>query len=569
MGFSNKRVPCPKCRLDGRDSKGDHLHLYDDGLGGWCSSGHKYVKLDTPNELGDTAVNSNSHYTAKDPSLQISVVNTYPIVGYPERGISKETMEFFGVRTGVSLENGEPSEHWYPYFSTDGATTLSGYKCRILPKDFSRGVTGKIDQLFGQHLCYSNRFLIVVEGEQDCLAGRDMMMKLKGKAYNIVSLPNGANENGSIDLTTKKQFEWMSKFEKIILALDNDTPGKATANALADYLCSHVQVFIAQLPGKDTASMWEAGKEQEWWNALQSAKLYVSDQIVLGSDTPLEELMVPLQSGIGFPFLPRTCDKLHGFRTRELTTVIAPPKCGKSSMLRQMQHHLLISSDDERVGGFFLEETTNKTKQSILALHAGVALNRFRANPSCADKHLIQEANDTLLPRLHLFTHKGKTISDDLLERKIEYMVKGLGCSTVILDHATFVVGTRSSKDERRDIDQMLTRLARMVEDENFRLFLVAHIKRGFREQGRQDKKEKYPYWDTISSDSARGSGAFEQLSHNMLAIEKQVLDPELEESRGLLRTRVLLSREWGVEGIGDYLTFGEDGKFQPVQPTY
>jgi hypothetical protein len=229
----------------------------------------------------------------------------------------------------------------------------------------------------------------------------------------------------------------------------------------------------------------------------------------------------------------------------------------------------LLINTDEHVGGFFLEETITKTKQAIIAMHAGMALNEFRENPRKADKYKVQEAYETLLPRLHLFTHKNKTIEDDKLMRKVEYLVKSLGCKRIVLDHVSFVLGTRDTNDERRSIDMLLTKLARHVEDEDYTMFMVAHIKRGAREQSRLDKQQKYPYWEIMDASSGRGSGAFEQLTHNMIALEKQVLDPEGENTRGLVRTRILLSREWGVEGIGDYLTFNEQGKFCPVEVDY
>lgn len=554
--MKKNRIACPKCKEEGRDSNNDHMKPWEDGKGGYCFHGHGTVRF------GEEVVSSYKPKPA-DSGIEIAAIKALPIRAYAPRKISEATMEWFGVRTGVNEGTGEAAEHYYPYTDQDGAVVA--YKKRTLPKSFS--VIGKIKGLFGQNKVHGSNFLILCEGELDCLAARDMMLKLRpDKApYNVVSLPNGANEDGTLDATTKRELEWLGAFNKIVLCLDNDAPGIATANALADYLCSTVkEVAIASLPMKDTAAMWEAGREKEWGQAINNAKRYVSDQIVLGTEGGLDELLVPLERGIHFGFIPKTCRMIRGFRTREMTTLIAPPKCGKSSLLRYMQYDIL-SGTDESVGGLFLEETTAKTKQSVLAFHCGMALNEFRAAPHLADKHKVEEAYETLLPRLHLFQHKNKTITDDLLERKIEYLVKALGCKTVILDHSTFVCGTRETTNERRDIDMMLTRLARSVEDLDYRLFIVAHIKRGGKMQSRSDEKKKYPYWEVLSMDDARGSGAYEQLSHNMIALEKQWLDPEGESTRGLIRTRVLLSREWGVEGVGDYLTFDSAGRFSPV----
>lgn len=499
----------------------------------------------------------------KDTVREIARISGLKSVEYSERGISKETMERFGVKVEMSERDGQPYAHYYPYHEEDG--TISGYKCRILPKDFSAGVTGKLKGFFGKKQLKQSGFLIIVEGEQDVLAGYEIMSESKYKPYNIVSVPLGADENGTLDSAIKKELDWLLTFKKICICLDSDKAGRATANALADALCSSVDVRIAQLPLKDTAKMWESGRGNDWMDAIFNAHLYVSDQIVVGDEGSLGDLLTPLKRGIEFSFIPETSSKLRGFREGELTTIIAPPKVGKSSLLRQKDYEIL-NSTDEVVGGLYLEETAVKTKQAILAMHAKIALNTFRADPSKADKHLVEEAYETLLPRYHLFQHKNRTITDDVLMRKIEYMVKGLGCKTVTIDHTTFVTGTRETNNERRDIDMMLTKLARMVEDEKFRLFIVAHLKRAGRERLRTDESQDYPYWEMITMQDARGSGAFEQLSHVMLALEKQHLDPNGDNTRGMVRTRILAAREWGIEGVGDYLDWDSvSGSFNPV----
>jgi KaiC/GvpD/RAD55 family RecA-like ATPase len=494
----------------------------------------------------------------------MQLVSTYPHRAFTSRGISEETMRFFDVRAAVSEVDGELQEYWYPYKTEEGE--LTGYKCRVLPKDFaSKGVTGKIKNLFGQHLTQGNRFLIIVEGEHDALAAREIMVKLKGKSYNVVSLPNGANEEGTLCNTTRAQLEWLGSFEKIAICLDQDAPGKATAHALADYLCSSTDVRITELPLKDTALMYEAGKLDEWMSAINQSRKYQSDQIVTGSDVTLKDLMTPLVTGRMYTFLPKTCAMVHGFRTRELTAIIGPPNAGKSSLMRQMMFEDLKYSD-EPVGGFYLEETRTKTFQSVLAMNSGISLNVFRDNPKLADKQLLIEAEETLLPRLHLYEHRQKVLSDDLLERKIEYLVKAVGCRRIYIDHLSFIISGREGNDERRQIDNLLTRLARSVEDWDYALYIVSHIKRKFAEK--QRKVDSYPYWNTVSLDDGRGSGAIEQLAHRMIGLENQILDPE-EFGRGQLRTKVLRDREWGKIGIGDLLHMNSHGKLVPAEPVH
>ena len=558
------RVPCPSCRAAGKDSKGDHLRPFDDGSGGWCFNEQRpiYYK-DFDDEGGMLHTHSYSNRNKKDDAMSLSLVATFPFKEYAPRKISKDTMEFFGVRTEISESDGTPFAHWYPYFQEG---EITGYKTRVLPKDFSRGITGKVKTLFGQNTCSGNNFLIIVEGEHDVLAGRDMMLFLKGKAYNIVSLPFGSNENGTLDSAVRNQFEWIAGFNKVVICLDQDVNGQATANTLADFLCSHCDVRIASLPMKDTAAMWEAGKAEEWGKAISNATKHTSAGIVTASDIGLDHLMQPLEKGQFFSFLPKTCKKINGFRPSEVTTIIAPPNVGKSSLMRQMMYDTLQNTP-QQVGAFFLEETKKKTCQSILAYHCGLPLNKFRQDPSCANKEKVQYVQENLFNRLHVFEYKDKVLSDDFLERKIEYLVKAQGCKSVYLDHLSFIISGRDKGNERKEIDMLLTRLARSVEDWDYALYIVSHIKRKYDKP--KKKEESYPYWNTVDLDDGRGSGGIEQLSHRMIALENQVLDPEQENTRGLLRTRVLRDREWGVIGIGDYLMMDDSGKLVPFEESY
>ncbi len=549
------------------DSTGNHLKLYEDSEDkGWCFKCKETISVAPLSGDADYRGNKKQRGNVAN-NIDMARIATLPFRDYPERKISKETMEFFGVRTGVNVENGQASEHYYPYFDEYGKVT--GYKCRVLPKTLYAVEGSKIKSMFGKGTCQGGKFLIIVEGEHDALAAHEMLKHLKPdrRPYNVVSIPLGANDEGTLDQVLRKEMEWIAGFEKVVLILDMDTPGRATSQTIADYLVSSVDVRIASLPLKDTADMWEAGRSQDWLDAISNAKKYVSDQVVCGTDTPLKDLLKPIPQGTMYPFLPKTCAKLDGFRPKEMTTLIAPPNVGKSSLFRQMLHHTLLTTD-KPVGAFFLEEGIDKTKQSVLAYHAGIPLNKFRkmSQREKENNPLVVEAYETLLPRLHLFEHKRKTLTDDFIERKIEYMVKALGCTDVLFDHLSYVVGGRDSANERKDIDMLMTRLSRSVEDWNYHLFLVSHIKRGGKEKSRREDSQKYPFWEVLDMSDGRGSGSIEQLSHNMVAMEKQILDPALDNTRGLVRTRILRSREWGLTGIADYLTWNEFGQFTPIE---
>jgi hypothetical protein len=45
-----------------------------------------------------------------------------------------------------------------------------------------------------------------------------------------------------------------------------------------------------------------------------------------------------------------------------------------------------------------------------------------------------------------------------------------------VLDHISYVMSSRDTKDERKEIDQLMTKLATLVEDQGLHLIIVSHI---------------------------------------------------------------------------------------------
>ena len=60
---------------------------------------------------------------------------------------------------------------------------------------------------------------------------------------------------------------------------------------------------------------------------------------------------------------------------------------------------------------------------------------------------------------------------------KIRFLVRGCDCDYVVLDHINMVVSGIEG-DERKLIDYTMTRLRSLVEELNFGLILVCHMKR-------------------------------------------------------------------------------------------
>jgi twinkle protein len=292
-------------------------------------------------------------------------------------------MRRFEVRTECDEVDGSSKAVYYPYHDHDG--TVVGYKKRLLPKEFS--VVGKIKGLFGMKQCKNNaKLLVLVEGEADCLAGWEILQS-KGKDYNICSIPNGANDSGQLDQTLLKEMEWITKHEKVLVILDSDAPGKATAKALAEALCSQTKVAVVNLLKKDTAKYWEDDDAGGWWSCILNAKQYHPEEIVEGKDIDLQALRTPKKPGVVLPY-PALQKMTWGLRRGEITLVTAASGIGKSTFVKELAYH--ICKDGHTVANIALETQMEDVARSYVAMDNNVPAHRLIFNPTCIE----QEAYD-------------------------------------------------------------------------------------------------------------------------------------------------------------------------------
>lgn len=321
---------------------------------------------------------------------------------------------------------------------------------------------------------------------------------------------------------------------------------------------------------KDASDYLIEGKVELFAKCMAGAKEYSPEKVENGADVDLQSLLTPNEKGVYIDFLPETMKRLQGVRGGEATLIMAPPGVGKTTFGRGIINNLL-SKGDGKTFGIILEENSKKTRQGVIAYHAGVHLNRFRANPDIANKEKTEEAYADLLPNLELYNTRTIMNNDDLFN-KINYFVKVKGCKYGVVDPVGYVVSGRdNAESERRELDKLLIQLAKIVEDLGIHLFLIAHVKRtNDRPPKDREGNIKYPYWERIYLDDARGSGAYEMTMWNIWGLEPERVDPSSAEGgRGRLRVNILKNREHGWLGVSDELIMLDNGRMGPLDRSY
>lgn len=382
---------------------------------------------------------------------------TYQYV--PSRGISRETMEAYGVETKVSAD-GTPAAIAFPYGSIAIVRTLP-------TKSFvSKGDSSDV-RLFGQDLFNrgSAKSITITEGAFDAMS----VYEVFGSKYPCVSVRSASTAR----LDCERAWSYLNSFENIYLLFDSDTPGTNAASEVAR-LFDVNKVFQVQLSKwKDANDAYVADPEalrKAWYNA----KKYHPKGIVSGYKE-VEEILKQesAQARATYPFSTLQ-EMAYGIRLGELVLFTALEKVGKTEVLRAIEYHLLKTTE-ENVGIIHLEEQEKRSVQGLVGYELNSPVHLPDAGVSTEEQLKAFKALTKKDGRLHFYTHFGSDDPDTILD-VIRYLVGVCHCRYIFLDHITMLVTGFEDEDERKKLDYISTRLAMLTRELQFTLFLVSHV---------------------------------------------------------------------------------------------
>jgi twinkle protein len=453
---------------------------------------------------------------------ELEALNSMEAVAVVERGLTKQTMHYYGAGS-------DGNKYYFPYSDKDNKVVAC--KTRgVQEKTF--GVIGdwRDAQLFGQQLFSAGgRAITITEGEFDALA----VFQMTGSKYPAVSIRNGAH---SALKDCRNAYEYLNSFEKIVLCFDSDEQGQQATNQVAELFGSKVTIFKHKPDMKDACDYLSAGKSKEFIDSWYSAEKFVPDGIIAGSSL-WDEVNAPVEKAeVQYPY-EGINSLTYGIRKGELVTVTAGSGLGKSQFLREIVWQILNKST-ENIGLMFLEESVKKTAKSLMSL----AVNKTLHLPDCeTNDEELREAFDKTMgtDRLYLFDHFGSTSIDNIINR-VRYMAKGLDCKYIFVDHVSIIVSAQESGDERKAIDEIMTKLRMLVQETGISLFVVSHLKRP------SDKGHEEGAVTTLAQ--LRGSGSIAQLSDIVIGLERNGQHEDMNE-RNTTHVRVLKNRFAGLTG--------------------
>ena len=520
---------CPEC------GSSDALAIYDNGGEHCFASGCDY------HLFGDGEKPMTTQQQELPKAKPLSMGGT--VAAIPQRRLSQETCARFGVTVEYS-KTGEIIRHYYPYYKLDTGEVSAAKSRDVKTKGFcsSGDVTGV--GFFGQQQCTNNKYLTITEGELDALAVYEMF----NKQYDVVSLRSGAN-NASKEI--KEQLEWLEGYENVVLCFDNDKAGDVAVDAVKD-LFSPNKLKVCKLPLKDASDMLMANRVKDFTQAWWNAKVYRPDGIIAGTET--WDKLVEKRQVKSIPYPWEGLNHItRGHRPYELVTITSGSGMGKSQFIREIEYDLLQRCEGN-IGVLALEEDVARTSLGIMSVAANRPLHLEEDTP--VDKLRPYWEATLGTGRYYLFDHWGSTSTDNLLAR-VRYMAKALDCRYVVLDHLSIVVSSQESGDERKAIDEIMTKLRTLVAETGISLFLVSHLKRS---QGKAHEDGAQ-----ISLGELRGSQAIAQLSDIVIGMERDQQNTN-EDIRNTTTVRVLKNRYTGETGPACYLQYDRTtGRMQEV----
>lgn len=523
-----------------------------------------------------------------EPKETLEEVNSLKSFDVPERNIRKETLERFGVKVGISEVDGKTLVAvYFPSFNQKGKVV--GYTKQDLTKNKEEkghwsciGSVSISNKLFGQNVSESqNRKrnnLVITEGQWDCLSVYQALVdNVRGTKYDgleplVVSIPMGTanaveailhNENYVLShdaLTIFFDDDYCTPAEQQKKIMKGHEAREAVANALVG---AGISLFtVTQDDGlKDASDYMQAGRSEELAKLVQFGRRpYSSEKIVKAGDLSLEFLLEPRPEGIYVNSFPKLMEKIHGFRTRELVLLTSPSGVGKSTVTSIFASAFMEAN--EKLGMIYLEETNKETMQRLIASKLKVNYLEFKNNPlAVASREAIEKARQEIVDndQLVMLGHFGSLPVSELIA-KIKHMHLVEGCKFIILDHLSLVISGSQVKDERKELDIVMTELAAFCAANDVCIIAVAHINRSAADQFKAPKvkegEEPKPYWVQVTKEMMRGSAALEQLSFIILGLEPEIMP---DRSRGRVRLTSLKNRPWSYLGVADTFTIDEE----------
>lgn len=521
-------------------SDGVQIFQNEDGsLTGFCFACNTFIPDplsgdDTSKEVRKTKANTMS---PEELQAKLDFIQTLPTLSLPERKLKDSTLAQYGIRIGLSEEDGKtPTYAYFPYTNSGG---LLGYKVKHLPTGRMFWIKHPGDpDLFGweQAKATGARRLIITEGEFDAPAMRGILATYTTDQYKdsipaVVSIPNGAG-NAVRDLRRVLP-EIRKYFKDISLAFDQDAPGQSAVEEVCKFL---PEAKVINLPAKDANDCLIEGKAKAAFSAATfNVDKPKNTRLIWGSEIH-DAAKTPAEWGLSWPWQGMT-ELTRGIRFGETIYIGAGEKMGKSEVVNAIGEHL-ITQHGLKVFMAKPEEANTKTYKLLASKVAGKIFH----DPKVAfDEQAFDKAGERIQDKICML-NLYQNINWEVLKSDI-YQAVSQGVKAVFIDPITNLTNGMSSTQINEHLQGVAQELAAMAKDLDIVIFIFCHLNK--------PPKGSTP-WDrggVITTDYFAGSSAMARSCNYAIGLQGNK-DPELTPDQRNYRDLVILAdREYGESG--------------------
>jgi twinkle protein len=350
----------------------------------------------------------------------------------------------------------------FNYF--EGAT-LVNKKYRSANKHFTQSKNGK-PIFYNINSVLNSESVYIVEGEFDVLAISQIGIK------NVISVPNGANDNDAYWLNSEPYLKDVKKF---YIAVDNDEKGNDLAEKIAQrlgrYRCERVN-----FEGKDANDDLISGVLEK--TIYNTSKYPVSGTFT--SEDMLDKMMSLYDKGLPPTLEFKNSDltslnSIFKLMLGHLVVVTGIPSHGKSNFTEWMVLNLLLENDFK--ASFFSPEHQPLELHMSSFVSKVIGKDYFREIdnvPRCSKNEVLEFASWSKQKLYLTSPENGNFANWDWIFEKFTEQMFIYGINIFIIDAYNKVEHT-GNKSERENITKILSRLTQFAQTNNVLILLVAH----------------------------------------------------------------------------------------------
>lgn len=555
-----RNEPCPRCQKKGMDKSGDNLVIYSDGSFHCFACGYTKLSLVEREKRGlDRFIwsdNMEEEVSSKEPLTQEEMQK---VRGYTNprgnnlRGITDETYKVYQVRHKFNEETGEPSEQYYPITHDYVAT---GYKIRILPKTFSSvGKFGKESDLFGQWRFKnsSGRYVVLCAGEVDTLSAFQMLedyRKSRNSDFEPIPVVSSVIGESGSHKQVAKHFDWLNRFERVIVCYDNDQAGKDALKELVKVLPKG-KMFVMDLPLKDANLMLTSGKHKAFIDYFYKAQPYTPDGIISSAGVMSKIIEQALIPKIPLPHFMHKLQRMMagGIPLGTIINLASASGTGKSTIVDELIYYWVFNSP-HMIGVVTMESDIGQYGTKLLSRHVGFKidlLETIEEKIEMLNSEKLKGQAETLWykedgsPRFYLIDERDGGLPS--MQALIMNLIISCSCKVIVLDPMTDLIDSLTHEDQAKFMKWQKG----LVKSHQVTFINISHT----RKTG-SDKKAGSTGADIYEEDMFGNSAVYKSAACNLLFTRNKEAEDELE--RNTVKMKATKIRWTGITGVaGEY----------------